>query len=210
MEEKKNWEVLYIPPNITSHSKDNITWLITWPERKYYCYHNNVNTITQLIYQWGVWTYTGTQRNFNQFLSRKRRWGQSQAIEFENEKITTSLSAFYHLSRGKFKPCRAGWIPWLTIFFCNLLFKVSFSINHSFQSTCQSGQMKGFTRRFQTFDLWCRQSQNLHAFGTKKLCLGNVFRRAGKSAAVKLTILLVDYTYDKTVILVQTKSYQGS
>lgn len=52
--------------------------------------------------------------------------------------------------------------------------------------------------------------QNLHAFGTKKLCLGNVFRRAGKSAAVKLTILLVDYTYDKTVILVQTKSYQGS
>lgn len=113
------------------------------------------------------------------------------------------------LSKGKFQPCQAGWIPWLKIFFCNLLFNVSFSIYPRFQSTCQSGPMKGFTRRFQAFNLCCRQSQNLHAFGTK-LCLGNVFRRAGKSAAAKLTILLVDYTYDKTVILVQTKSYQGS
>ena len=152
-----------------------------------------------------------------------RNTKEFQPISFKKKKVGTVTSNWiwewkdYNKSQC-FLPFVKGKVPTLPSrvnsvtenFLLQPLFKVSFSIYHSFQSTCQSGQMKGFTRRFQTFDLCCRQSQNLHAFGTKKLCLGNVFRRAGKSAAVKLTILLVDYTYDKTVILVQTKSYQGS
>lgn len=47
----------------------------------------------------------GLAREHNQFqpISFKKKKVGTEVIEFENEKITTSLSTFYHLSKGKFQ-----------------------------------------------------------------------------------------------------------